>query len=59
MADDDTFVELAQHCARMCHVLKTVIESSGSDASSEFVEKAIGSLERSVDPAQPSDDCNE
>ena len=53
MAGDETFVELAQYCSRTCHVLKTVTERRGSDGSSELVEKAIGSLERFVDPSQP------
>ena len=51
MADDVTFVELAQRCARTCQVLKIVTDRSDSDTLSEFVEKAIGSLERFVDPA--------
>ena len=59
MADDDTFVELAQYCARACHVLKTVTERSSLDASSELVEKAIENLERFVSPAQLSGNYNE
>ena len=59
MADDDIFVELAQHLVRACHVLKKVTERTGSNVSNECVEKAVGIFERFVDPAQPCGDCNE
>ena len=57
--DDNAFVELAQYCARVCHVLKSATEGRNLDAWSEFVEKATGSLERFVGSVHPSADCDE
>ena len=46
MADNDEFVELARHCARACHALRTATEGKGVSVLNGPAKKAIESLER-------------
>ena len=51
MIDDDAYVELANCCTRMCHVLKTATEGRGVDTLSDPRKQRIEDLGRYVDPA--------
>lgn len=44
MADDDIFVELAQQCVRVCHVLKTVAGETDWDDMAKSTQMLIGDL---------------
>lgn len=48
MIEDQAFVQLAQRCLRMCHVLETMTKESDFSGLSEPLGKALGDLERTI-----------
>ena len=51
--DDDQFLELAECCARTCHILKTVTEVD-ADNPNQTIAATVKSIEKYVRPTQTS-----
>ena len=56
--DDDQFLELAECCARTCHILKTVTEVD-ADNPNQTIAATVKSIEKYVRPTQTSVDIYE